>query len=589
MEAYAIMRANGTSGTEATAATAAALADAKRQVDGTQATVQRVMRMHERQEALLLAQQRLSIFTLAAESARYEELLEQAQFRYAAATDQVSAHDKSILELEAEVARLTAHEKELKSASDSAAAEAAAAAADKDEQLSKCAAELASVKREMETKHTAHDQDLKRMRDELVSLHESELDKLRIAQAEAEASRQREAGAEAARMALEMQRAAERQAQHDATIAALGLAQAEQDRVHAAEIASLQKKLAGAHADMEALGIAKSRKTASRQVAAGGTAGGAPSAAPSASADGGGLLLADLGSFEDEDDEAALRRLQMELTVERMEAEKLRLSLEAKSGHLDMHHEAHELLDDLASARGHARFPLTYVGRPRAKSADSEATTGDGKPSTLGIGVQEPGEANGDDPLPPPVPPPVLSPSAAPLQAAAGSASSDDVAAMFARADIDNSGGIDVGELQKALRELGLAADMEQTRAMMNKYDTDRSGTLELPEFRQLVADAADPTALKATMDLAAAPLEPAPPAAAPSASVAAATPTATPLALAPSTAAPSTAAPSAAPATAPTAEMALPAAEAQSESAKDGGAPAASANAAAVASVSEG
>merc|ERR1711998_30308 len=48
---------------------------------------------------------------------------------------------------------------------------------------------------------------------------------------------------------------------------------------------------------------------------------------------------------------------------------------------------------------------------------------------------------------------------------------SDDVAATFARADVDNSGGIDVGELHGALRELGLAADMEQTRAVMNKYD----------------------------------------------------------------------------------------------------------------------
>lgn len=71
---------------------------------------------------------------------------------------------------------------------------------------------------------------------------------------------------------------------------------------------------------------------------------------------------------------------------------------------------------------------------------------------------------------------------------------SDDVAAMFARNDIDSSGGIDVGELHEALRELGLDADVDQTRAVMIKYDTDRSGTLELAEFRKLVAEATDPT-----------------------------------------------------------------------------------------------
>lgn len=63
----------------------------------------------------------------------------------------------------------------------------------------------------------------------------------------------------------------------------------------------------------------------------------------------------------------------------------------------------------------------------------------------------------------------------------------DDAFESFRRADADGSGSIDVNELHGALQELGLAADMSQTQAVMQRYDTDRSGTLELSEYRRLV------------------------------------------------------------------------------------------------------
>ena len=63
----------------------------------------------------------------------------------------------------------------------------------------------------------------------------------------------------------------------------------------------------------------------------------------------------------------------------------------------------------------------------------------------------------------------------------------DTVARTFALYDRDDSGGIDVAELRDALAALGLAADSSQAQALLARYDTDRSGTLELDEFRSLI------------------------------------------------------------------------------------------------------
>ena len=57
------------------------------------------------------------------------------------------------------------------------------------------------------------------------------------------------------------------------------------------------------------------------------------------------------------------------------------------------------------------------------------------------------------------------------------------------RFDRDYSGSIDASELQQAMSELGLKTDTEETARVMAKYDTDRSGTLELEEFGLLVHD----------------------------------------------------------------------------------------------------
>ena len=66
---------------------------------------------------------------------------------------------------------------------------------------------------------------------------------------------------------------------------------------------------------------------------------------------------------------------------------------------------------------------------------------------------------------------------------------SDDIERSFQAADKDRSGGIDVNELHGALQTLGLGADMNQTRAVMGRYDADGDGTLDMHEYRRLVVE----------------------------------------------------------------------------------------------------
>ena len=54
------------------------------------------------------------------------------------------------------------------------------------------------------------------------------------------------------------------------------------------------------------------------------------------------------------------------------------------------------------------------------------------------------------------------------------------------------AGLIGSAELRPALESLGLNATAEQTAAVLARYDDDKSGTLELPEFEKLVHDLAD-------------------------------------------------------------------------------------------------
>ena len=60
---------------------------------------------------------------------------------------------------------------------------------------------------------------------------------------------------------------------------------------------------------------------------------------------------------------------------------------------------------------------------------------------------------------------------------------------VFRRFDRDNSRGIDIAELRAALVQLGLQVDTAKAASVHDKYDTDRTGVLELNEFAALVAD----------------------------------------------------------------------------------------------------
>lgn len=62
-----------------------------------------------------------------------------------------------------------------------------------------------------------------------------------------------------------------------------------------------------------------------------------------------------------------------------------------------------------------------------------------------------------------------------------------EIASAFRRADVDGSHSIDAEELHRALDRIGIAASLDDVRAMLRKYDADRSGVLELDEFSQLV------------------------------------------------------------------------------------------------------
>ena len=52
----------------------------------------------------------------------------------------------------------------------------------------------------------------------------------------------------------------------------------------------------------------------------------------------------------------------------------------------------------------------------------------------------------------------------------------------------DRSGDIDEAELHVALHMLGLEATSGQSRRILAKFDADRSGRIELDEFRRLCA-----------------------------------------------------------------------------------------------------
>jgi len=72
-----------------------------------------------------------------------------------------------------------------------------------------------------------------------------------------------------------------------------------------------------------------------------------------------------------------------------------------------------------------------------------------------------------------------------------------DARAVFNTFDRDGSGGLDESELQLALNHRGLNVSLAQARAFVTHYDSDGNKTLELDEFKRLLADLQRGTLMK--------------------------------------------------------------------------------------------
>ena len=60
---------------------------------------------------------------------------------------------------------------------------------------------------------------------------------------------------------------------------------------------------------------------------------------------------------------------------------------------------------------------------------------------------------------------------------------------VFSSFDHDGSGSIDAKELKGALKKLGVDMNGLDANQLLDKYDTDKGGGIELAEFRQLAED----------------------------------------------------------------------------------------------------
>jgi len=64
-----------------------------------------------------------------------------------------------------------------------------------------------------------------------------------------------------------------------------------------------------------------------------------------------------------------------------------------------------------------------------------------------------------------------------------------DVRAVFERYDANNDSRLDYSELRIALTAYGLDVSDDKSRSYLNKYDRDKSGSMEIDEFARLVEE----------------------------------------------------------------------------------------------------
>jgi len=63
----------------------------------------------------------------------------------------------------------------------------------------------------------------------------------------------------------------------------------------------------------------------------------------------------------------------------------------------------------------------------------------------------------------------------------------EEISEAFNLFDVDMSGAIDYRELKAAMKALGVKVDKEELRKMITDVDADGSGSIELPEFIQMM------------------------------------------------------------------------------------------------------